>query len=204
MEGSDECNGLGNCTSFTIRDPNGEEFECFNDEDCESTDITRVLSGDVNWHSKKGPFCKKYDYPDNCFNDTYHLDDCLDILTLQRPTAARHEKCVENTLCRQTLERYDWHNWCSNIQTVTTPTLFQNCGAIAQFCPASNIDSKCTDYVSLSTGTSISAHMDYCYESDKKKYPFRQTSVYRLTDESAKLRDIVDDQMMQYHEEFQR
>ena len=36
----------------------------------------------------------------------------------------------------------------------------------------------------------------------QKKYPFRQTSVYRLTDESAELRDIVDDQMMQYHEEF--
>ena len=274
-EGSDECNGLGNCTSFTIRDPNDEEFECFNDEDCTSTDIIRILSGDVNWHSKKGPFCKKYDYPDKCFNDTYHVDDCLDILTLQRPTVARHEKCVENTQCRHTLERHDWHNWCTNMQTVSSPSTFQSCGEIIQFCPASNIDSKCSDYVSLyskfhdvSSGQNdnsvsesecqayaeatdgltwinagghghfhsgcsvyaangnvyfntqntahncgvaghnciqrapISAHMDYCYESDKKKYPFSQNAEYRLTDESAELRDTVDDQMMQYHEEF--
>ena len=198
---SDECNGLGNCTIFEILDPMDNNFECTSDEDCTSTDITRILSGDNNWHDKKGPFCNKHEYPDGCDNDNYHLDNCIDILTLQRPEAARREKCVEDTLCRHTLDSFDWHQWCTNMEAVATPPIFESCGEITQFCPVQTIDSKCSDYVTLSTGTDISAHMDYCYENDKKRYPFDQTREYRLADESAILHDRIVGQMMQYNEE---
>jgi hypothetical protein len=200
-ENSDECNGLGNCTIFEIRDPLDNTFECSSDDDCTSTDITRILSGDNNWHDKKGPFCRKHEYPNGCESDNYHLDNCIDILSLQRPEAARKEKCVESALCRHTMETFDWHNWCTNMEAVAKPPTFENCGEITQFCPVQTIDSKCSDYVSLSTGTDISAHMDYCYENDKKRYPFNKTREYRLNDESAVLHDRIIDQMMEYHEE---
>lgn len=199
--GADECNSLGNCTIYPIADPNDNVFECHSDLDCESTDITRIISGDATWTDKKGPFCHKVEYPDGCDNDLYHIDNCIDILTLQRPPQARSKQCVENTLCRQTLDSYDWNAWCTNVEEVSSPALFETCGGITQFCPSQTIDSKCIDYVDMSTGSDISLHMDFCYENDKKKYPFRQTLDYRLSDESSELRDLIDDEMIKYHAE---
>lgn len=199
--GSDECNGLGNCTIFQIADPNDNLFECHSDLDCEATDVTRILSLDSSWTSKKGPFCHKNENPEGCDDDEYNIDNCIDILTLQRPPQARAKRCVEDTLCRQTLDSYDWHTWCTNVEEVSSPALFETCGAITQFCPSQAIDAKCTEYVSLSTGTDISNHMDYCYENDKKKYPFKQTNAYRLSDISAEWHDLIDTEMIRYNTE---
>ena len=197
--GSDECNGLGNCTIFEIADPNDNVFDCQSDDDCKRTDVTRIISGDSDWTDRKGPFCQKSEYPDGCGNDMFHIDNCIDIMTLQRPPQVRAKKCVENTLCRQTIDDYDWHEWCSAYSEVSSPALFETCGAISQFCPAQTIDSKCSEYVTLVGDSSISSHMDYCYENDKKRYPFKQTNEYRLSDNSARLRDFTDSQMARYH-----
>ena len=199
---SDECNDLGNCTIYEIYDPGDNTFDCYKDDDCQITDIQRIISGDASWHDKKGPFCKKTEYPEGCEGDNYHIDDCLDILTLQRPPKSRSKQCVENTLCRQTLDNYDWHQWCANIIALNTPDEFIGCGGISQFCPATNIPTQCSHYVSMSEGINIAAHMNYCYEYDKRRYPFKQTLAYRLDDESAELHDLISNEMRLFHEEF--
>jgi len=199
---SDECNDLGNCTIYEIYDPGDNTFDCYKDDDCQITDIQRIISGDASWHDKKGPFCKKTEYPEGCEGDNYHIDDCLDILTLQRPPKSRSKQCVENTLCRQTLDKYDWHQWCANIIALNTPDEFVGCGSISQFCPANDIPTQCSHYVSMTEGVDIAAHMNYCYEYDKRMYPFKQTLAYRLDDESAELHDLISNEMRLFHEEF--
>ena len=216
--GSEECNGLGNCTIFPIKNPNDGTYECRNDADCGSTELSRIISADSTWTEKKGPFCHKSKFPAGCENDIYDADKCLDILRLQRPPQMRSKECVENALCRHALDEYDWHDWCVTKDRVSSPEVFESCGSINHFCTAYgdlNIDSECTDfcpahtinekcrlYVDISNGTSISNHMDFCYEDDKKKYPFRQTLEYRLADESTVLHDKIDDEMVQYHTEY--
>ena len=199
---SDECNDLGNCTIFDIMDQGENTFLCYRDDDCQATDVQRVVSLDTTWHPKKGPFCSKNEYPDDCEDDTYHIDDCLNILSLQRPPKSRSKQCVENTLCRQTLDKYDWHQWCTDIVALSKPPEFAGCGSLTQFCPAEPIEPKCSQYVTISGGNSISNHMDYCYEFDKRKYPFEQIRDYRLEDTSSELHDAIFQPMMTYHEEY--
>lgn len=199
---SEECNGLGNCTLYKIVDPGENTFTCTQDSDCEATAVQRVISGDISWHNKKGPFCHKDEFPPGCENDQYNKDDCLRILTLHRPEAARSVFCMEDALCRHTLESYDWHNWCQNVIDVQTPSLFENCGGVSQFCPYEALHPKCADYVGLSTGVTLSRHMDYCYENSKKAFPFHMNESYRLDDYSAELRDIILKPVMGYHEAY--
>ena len=90
-EDSDECNGMGNCSVVTIRDPNGGSFACTTDSDCQSTQVQQVVSGDTTWTSDKGPFCHKQDDISGCDKST---DDCYEILLKQRPRKMRSEECV--------------------------------------------------------------------------------------------------------------
>jgi len=90
-EDADECNGMGNCSVITIRDPNGGSFACTADSDCQSTQVQQVVSGDTTWTSDKGPFCHKQDDITGCEKST---DDCYEILLKQRPRKMRSEDCV--------------------------------------------------------------------------------------------------------------
>lgn len=199
---ADECNGMGNCTIYEIRNPLDMSFPCYKDADCETTDVRRITSTDVTWHDKKGPFCKKIEYPEGCEGDNYHVDDCLEILTLQRPPQSRSEACMETALCRQTMESYDWHNYCSDIVALTSPPLFKGCGAITQFCPVQPIHPQCTEYINISNGINIKSHMDYCYEIDRKRFPFAQTYSFRMGGESSVLHGKIYQQMETYHNQY--
>jgi hypothetical protein len=91
-EASDECNGLGNCSVVTIRDPTDLHIPCFKDSDCtDSTTITQIISGDATWSNIKGPFCHKTDDILGCDKST---DDCYEILLHHRPRKMRSEDCV--------------------------------------------------------------------------------------------------------------
>jgi len=207
-EQADECNGLGNCTIYEIVDPLDNNFKCNNDADCEITDIQQIVSGDMTWHDRKGPFCKKSEYPEGCEDDTYHIDDCLSILELERPPIVRSEACMETATCRQMLQSYNWYDWCDNILDVSAPSLFAdaNCGPVTQFCPVIDLEATVKTCRRLVTNTLnvsvISEFNDFCYETDRKNYPFAQTRRYRLEDESSALHSTIYEEMVQYHNQY--
>lgn len=91
-EGAADCNGLGNCSVVTIRDPLDLHIPCFRDIDCmDSTLIAQIISGDATWDNLKGPFCHKTDDILGCEKST---DDCYEILLRHRPKQMRSEDCV--------------------------------------------------------------------------------------------------------------
>ena len=188
-----ECHAMGNCTVYPITDPSGNIFHCASDSECEITDVSRVTSADPTWDTIKGPFCNKPERPPGCSETR----DCLEILTLQRPPQARSMACMSEPACKAEIAAFDWYHWCGQRHDIKHPPLFDAC-TVAQFCPVDVIDDKCAQYVDLSNGTSISAHMDYCYENDKKRFPFNISEEYRLDDASAALHDALVAQLQQY------
>ena len=189
-----ECHAMGNCTVYPITDPSGNIFQCASDSECKITDVSRITSADPSWDAIKGPFCNKPERPSGCSETR----DCLEILTLQRPPHTRSMACMSDPVCKAEIDTFDWYHWCGQRHDIEHPPLFDNC-AVAQFCPVDVIDDKCVQYVDLSNGTSISAHMDYCYENDKKRFPFNISDEYRLDDASAALHDALVAQLQQYH-----
>ena len=196
--GSENCNGLGKCTTRTITDPNDNTFSCTADADCRITAVERITSLDSRWNSVKGPFCHKR--IEACTDSGYTSDDCVKILSLQRPVKTRSRDCVSNATCRNVLDQYDWHQWCTTRSDTSNP-FTRNCGDVSYMCPVRDISDECQNYVSMSTGSTISAHMDYCYENDFKRYPFKMTNVHRLNGPTAELHGDLSDQMMKYARE---
>ena len=196
--GADECNGMGNCTVYNIMDPNDNTFPCVQDSDCRITAIEQITSVDSRWNEVKGPFCEKSTRA--CAGDTYTIDDCYDIVRLQRPEKTRGKECVESETCRRALTMIDWHQWCQNKETVPLIGL-QNCGDLSHMCPSRNISNMCGTYAQAASTGDVSAHMDYCYENDKKKYPFRIDETHRLDGDSVEYHRKIHHEMEKYAKE---
>ena len=182
---SEVCNGFGKCEINRIQNPNGGFASCTTDDDCKNNAaLSALLSGAADWSSEKGPFCHKGDAPPGCTSSNFTNDDCVYILSLQRPTAARGKECMRDLSCRNFMDGHDWHSWCDTIQSVENP--FTTCSnSYRTYCPriksGESINSACTDVVNQLNVTtfSITDQINYCYEKDKAKYPFNMTEAYR-------------------------
>jgi len=161
---SEECNGMGNCTVYSILNPNDQPFACRQDLDCQTTAVRQQISIDPRWNDAKGPFCRKATQA--CFGDTYTIDDCYEIARLQRPPRSRSKECMNQAGCRAVLNVFDWHQWCTDKEN-TQSLLGAYCGDLSHMCPARTIPSQCLSYAQMSTTGDIGDHMDYCYEQDK-------------------------------------
>lgn len=179
------CNDLGNCEKSKIETPLGATVDCKNDNECATSPIIQqITSGSIDWSSEKGPFCDKPNYPPGCPNSNLTNDQCIQILTLQRPSQARSKECMRNSTCRTVLDSHDWHQWCSNVISVQSPSQFDLCiSPAATWCPMwNNPDTpgaECSNFVAKTTGVDISNHLHYCYDIDKAKFPFKITPEYR-------------------------
>ena len=196
--GADECNGMGNCTVYNIMDPNDNTFPCVQDSDCRVTAIQQITSVDSRWSEINGPFCDKSTQA--CAGDAYTIDDCYDIVRLQRPEKTRGKECVESETCRHALIMFDWHQWCQNKGTAPLDAL-QDCGDLSHMCPSRNINNMCTVYAQAASTGDVSAHMDYCYENDKKKYPFHIDETHRLDGASVEYHRKIHHEMERYAKE---
>ena len=82
------------------------------------------------------------------------------------------------------MDNHDWYGWCNTIEAAQKP--FTTCSSDHEsYCPLINsgqsIDSSCAAHVNqLGDSTfSITDQLNYCYEKDKAKYPFKMTEAYR-------------------------
>ena len=196
--GAEECNGMGNCTVYNIMDPNDNAFPCVQDSDCRVTAIEQLTSVDSRWNNVKGPFCDKSTQA--CAGDAYTIDDCYDIVRLQRPEKTRGKECVESETCRHALIMFDWHQWCQNKGTVPLAAL-EDCGDLSHMCPSRNINNMCTVYAQAASTGDVSAHMDFCYENDKKKYPLRIDENHRMDGASVEYHRKIHHEMEKYAKE---
>jgi len=180
---AERCNDLGECKTFPIETPVGGIFQCTSDEYCKNKDeIIQIISAESKWGTHKGPFCNKPNIPRECTTSTFTNDNCIEILTLQRPPVTRSQACVGSSACKTAMDSMNWDNWCTTVLTVETPSEFANCPLVIDtFCPAATLPSKCLNYVHLTSGDDVSGHLDYCYENSKKDFPFEITDAYRWT-----------------------
>ena len=182
---SEVCNGFGKCEINQVQDPNGGIVTCASDDDCtNNANLMSRLSGVADWSANKGPFCHKVDAPPGCTSSNFTNEDCFYILSLQRPTAARGKECMRDASCRTYMDNHDWYGWCNTIEAAQKP--FTTCSSDHEsYCPLINsgqsIDSSCAAHVNqLGDSTfSITDQLNYCYEKDKAKYPFKMTEAYR-------------------------
>ena len=178
---ANECNGMGNCTITLIQAPNAATFDCVTDADCKSnTELTNILSGEVLWSDVKGPFCFSSidEQPLGCQRSK---EDCYDIILHQRPKGMRSEDCVS---CFDEIENTDWHAYCENVNEHVQPELFHGCNSIESYCPAKSIPLECKTLVDLTDGNNVSQKLNYHYEYDKRKYPFKISEDYRIIEHS--------------------
>ena len=189
-EGSDECNGMGNCTIVGIRTPANQLITCQTDHDCQNSfTIQQIISGDASWSDRKGPFCHKEDDIQGCSKST---DDCYEILLKQRPRKMRSEECVTNSTCYSAIESENWYDYCVEVQREIQPVLFEACNSVASFCPAKEIPPYCKTLVDYTDGIDVSFKLNYIYEYDKKHYPLKISEEYR-TNTSTLQHDLAED-----------
>ena len=189
---AEPCNGLGECTVYPIQDADGSVVSC-NDDNAwkDSETIQAITSGDSRWNERKGPFCQKPNKPLPTCTE-YTEDDCLRIMTLQRPLAARSKACTEDSECKTKLNGYDWHNWCLAVDASDQVAGFESCDdVVGTFCPVKDIPEYCSEYVDKTNGD-MSNHLNYCYEKDHSYYPFSMTVNYRWTQGTIKHDDIAE------------
>ena len=192
------CNGFGDCEINQIQAPNGGIVTCVNDDDCKyNTQLMALLSGVVDWSTEKGPFCHKVEEPPGCTTTNLINEDCFYILSIQRPTAARGKECMRDADCRVYMDDHDWYGWCNSIEAAQNP--FTTCSSDHEtYCQLINsnnvIDSSCKDLVNqLSNSTfSITDQLNYCYEKDKAKYPFKMTEAYRYKEDIDKHDEVAE------------
>ena len=200
---SEVCNGFGDCEINKIQDPNGGYASCTSDDDCKTNNaIQAILSGSADWSAEKGPFCHKADSPPGCTTSNFTNDDCFYILSLQRPVKARSKECMRDESCRSFLDTMDWHVWCNDIQSSQSP--FNTCSSDWEaYCELNKagqtIPSYCVDHVNqLQMDTlTVDYQLNYCYEKDKSKYPFKVTEAYRAN-KSSELHDFIAEQFEQF------
>lgn len=198
---SEICNGFGECEINKIETPTGGQFNCVSDEDCSSNgDLAAILSAVSDWGIQKGPFCHKADAPPGCLNSNFTNSDCYYILSLQRPTAARSKECMREESCRTFMDTFDWHDYCTDIETALNP--LSSCPTDAKsYCDLFDsdqslvIDPDCAALVDLMTRNDmkVSTQLNYCYEKDKSKYPFKMTEAYRFVNGIQKHDDVAEE-----------
>ena len=193
---SEVCNAFGSCDVNRIEDPNGNYYPCQDDNDCASNiQLQQTLSGSSGWSAEKGPFCYKPNSPPGCPTSKFTNDDCFYILTLHRPTRSRSKECMQDLTCRNYMHQNDWYDWCNTVQTKQNP--IQGCASDSNtYCDlvdaGTNIDPLCSTHVSklASDGHTVMDQLNYCYEKDKSKYPFKMTESYRYVNGIVK-HDLV-------------
>jgi hypothetical protein len=196
---ANECNGMGNCTITLIQAPNAATFDCLTDADCKTdVDLTNILSGEVLWSDVKGPFCFSAidEQPLGCQRSK---EDCYDIILHQRPKGMRTEEC---STCLNDIENTDWHAYCENVNEHVQPDLFRGCNSIESFCPVKSIPAECKTMVDLTDGSNVSSKLNYHYEYDKRKYPFKIGEDYRTKDHSI-LHDEAESEFKNIDIEFE-
>jgi len=193
-------------------------------EECVThTDIVEVTTGTSD-SSMSETECRSYqetNYPNNpmtIMNNDFRVAGCVKITLSGNLNGIAYNTgnnndacgtsyggyaytCIQKTSCLQTLNDYNWHDYCQNVQFNEQPALFSNCKSVASFCPAKPIPAHCKTLVDLTDGVQVSKKLNYHYEYEKRKYPFAISEEYRIVEHALKHDDaeaIIEKGLLDY------
>lgn len=196
---SEKCNG-NTCKIASIQTTSGTTFSCTSDTDChENSNVFNILSADTNYETNQGPFCHKAEKP--CVDSVFTNDNCLEILTLEKPPAARSKECLNSTGCRNYLNTVNWDDYCTTV--LSKKDLGSTCAGfndILQVGCQTTVPATCVHTINVSTSASdenVIDKLNYCYEYDKRHYPFSISPTFRWK-EGVALHDEIEPALAEY------